>query len=110
MGTYDGKATKVMATRKTSGKSLWWEKAYQGMPHVEVVNEYVHGKDTFEPGSPVKIKNQRGVFLFRCYAKNTLTDTEWLDFIGPEKQWHSFRPEKIKGLVKPRKFRRTAPK
>lgn len=100
-----------MAKRKNAGGPfLWWERAYDGIDHIEPAYELVLGKDTLTPGIPVRIKNQRGIFLFRCFAKNTNTGSEWADFIGPEKQWHSYRVDKIKGMVKPKKFRRKTPK
>lgn len=84
--------------------SLWWERAYEGISDIEVTYELQHGKDTIVPGTRIKVKNQRGEFLFRCVAKRG--EGEWFDCIGPEKQWHSFRLTQLKGMVKPRKFRR----
>lgn len=83
---------------------LWWERAYEGMPDVTVTYSMTHGKDTIMPGTRIKVKGQRGEFLFRCAASKG--ESVWFDCLGPEKQWHSFRPDKLKGMVKPRKFRR----
>ena len=100
-----------MKTKYAGPKSRgWWDLAYEGVENIEPTYEMVHGKDTLLPGTPVRIKNQRGVFLFRCRATNVVTGATWVDFIGPEKQWHSFRQDQVKGMVKPKKFRRKTPK
>ncbi len=88
----------------------WWDLAYEGIKHIEPTYEMVVGRDTLLPGTPIRIRNQRGIFLFRCAARNNITGSEWIDCIGPEKQWHSFRADKIKGMVKPKKFRRKTAK
>lgn len=88
----------------------WWDLAYEGVEHIEPVYEYAHNRDTLLPGTPIRIKNQRGIYLFRCVAENTRTGSKWIDCLGPEKQWHSFTMDRIKGAVKPKKFRRKVSK
>lgn len=97
-----------MAIRRvvSRGKSEWWEGAYPFNEDIHVQYELEFGKDTIKPGNPVRIKFQRGVFNFRCLAHNIKLDSTWIDCIGPDGQWHSFRVDQLKGLVKPKRSRR----
>lgn len=87
-------------------KFEWWENAYTFNDDIHVQYELEFGKDLIKPGSRIKIKNQRGVFIFRCMAHNTKLDSTWIDCLGPNHQWHSFPIDKLKNLVKPKRSRR----
>lgn len=100
-----------MPPRKVTpkGKSEWWENAYTFNDDIHVQYELEFKKDIIKPGNRIKIKNQRGVFLFRCVAHNVRLDKTWIDCIGPDSQWHSFPIEKLKTLVKPKRSRAKKP-
>jgi hypothetical protein len=87
-------------------KSEWWENAYVFNDDIHVLYELEFNKDIIKPGSRIKIKNQRGVFIFRCVAHNIKLDSTWIDCLGPNHQWHSFPIDRLKNLVKPKRSRR----
>lgn len=91
---------------KRPPKSEWWENAYTYNDDIHVQYELNFGKDIIKPGNRIKIKNQRGVFIFRCVAHNVKLDVTWIDCLGPNHQWHSFPITKLKNLVKPKRSRR----
>lgn len=99
-----------MATIKridSTGKSTeWWENAYIFNDDIDVQYELHFEKDVIKPGNPIRIKNQRGIYKFRCLAHNIKLDETWFDCIGPEGSWHSFPVSKLKCLVKPKRSRR----
>lgn len=85
----------------------WWDKAYESHSSIDVEYQYVDGKDVVEPGDKIRFKWERGTFKFRCLAHNVLLDTRWIDCIDDASgEWRSFRVEKFKGKVKPRKRRK----
>jgi hypothetical protein len=85
----------------------WWANAYATHPNIQVEYMYVDGKDLVEPGDDIKFKWERGTFKFRCLAHNILLDVRWIDCIDKESgEWRSFRVEKFKGKVKPRRRRK----
>lgn len=84
----------------------WWENAYVLNDDIHVQYELEFKKDLLKPGSRIKIKNQRGVFIFRCIAHNIKLDSTWIDCLGPNHQWQSFPVDKLKGIVKPKRSRR----
>lgn len=97
------------APRRTKAKNpdSWWQQAYLGMPHITPVYEFQFEGDTIMPKMPIKFKNTRGIFKFRCVATNITTGVTWIDCINADTgEWKSFHIEKFKGLVKPRKPRR----
>jgi hypothetical protein len=96
----------MVARKNTPNSSEWWENAYMYNDEIHVQYELEFNKDIIKPGNPVKIKNQRGVYKFRCLAHNIKLDVTWFDCIGPDGQWHSFYIDKLKCLVKPKRSRR----
>lgn len=74
-------------------------------PNWTIWYEYQLGKDILVPGTPVKIKYERGVYKFEKYVINSKTRTEWIDVTGPE-GYRSFYTEQIKGVVKPKRTRK----
>lgn len=93
--------------KKSSGP--WWENrtAYDNHPDIVVKYEYQHGKDLILPGAKIRIKNQRGTYKFRCWARNTDLEVEWIDCMEEiNGAWCSYRPDKLKGLVKPKRPRK----
>lgn len=95
-----------LTKRDIKGKSEWWEHAYKIHDHIDVQYELKFNNDIIKPGNPIKVKNQRGVFRFRCLAHNTNLDVTWFDCIGPNGSWHSFPIDKLKCLIKPKRSRR----
>lgn len=91
------------------GSSLWWENAYPFNDDIHVQYELEFKKDLIKPGNPIKIKNQRGVFKFRCIAHNIRLDVTWIDCMDPNGQYRSFPIDKLKALVKPKRSRRRKP-
>lgn len=59
-----------------------------------VSEEYVANKRNIVPGTEISFKNQRGRFRFIKHVVNG--EYEWLDVIGNNAQFHSFRPSEIK--------------
>jgi hypothetical protein len=84
---------------------LWWENAYVLMDQIAVQYELQFGKDVIKPGDKIRIKNDRVTYTFRCMAHNISLDTTWIDCIGPDGDWRSFRVSKLKSLVKPKRSR-----
>lgn len=59
-----------------------------------------------EPGTKFKLKNTRGTYSFLRLVENKTLDVIWIDCFDDEtKQFRSFYPDKIKGVVKQRKRR-----
>lgn len=96
--------------RKDKGikNPTWWANAYVTHPDIAVEYRYVDGKDIIEPGDNIKFKWERGVFKFRCLAHNVTLDTRWIDCIADTGEWRSFRVDKFKGKVKPRRRRKVS--
>lgn len=99
-------------TKTGKPETAWWlkENAYTNCDYISVVYELEFGKDVIKPGDMIKIKNMRGTYRFRCVAHNIPMDVTWIDCMDMENgAWCSFRIEKIKCLVKPKKSRRKKP-
>lgn len=93
----------------TPSVDQWWKKAYEGAStgRFAVQYEIEFNGDLIKPGTIVKLKNMRGTFKWRCLVNNVETGAEWFDCIDCETGEHrSFRVEKLKGVVKPKKSRR----
>lgn len=95
---------------KNKGKNpTWWANAYATRPEIAVEYQFIDGKDIIEPNELIKFKWERGTFKFRCLAHNITLDTRWIDCMDLETgEWRSFRVEKLKGKVKPRRRRKVA--
>ena len=74
-------------------------------PNWTIWYEYQHGKDIIVPGTPLKIKYERGIYKFEKHVVNSKTKTEWIDVIGPD-GYRSFYPERLKGIIKPKRKRK----
>lgn len=75
--------------------------------HLYVYYELEFGKSIIKPGDKLKIKNERGNFIFVKWVHNTKTDTSWIDCLdnNQTKHFRSFRIDRIKSLIKPKKSR-----
>ncbi len=63
--------------------------------------ELEFGKDVLVPGTKFKIKNDRNIYIFDCFAHNTKLDISWVDARCVETgEFRSFRVDKIKSVVK----------
>ena len=94
-------------TKTTVDADAWWRHAYKGHPTITADFEYKIGNDVMVPGTKFKVKYSRGEFKFRCVATNTRTGKVWIDAIEVGAAFRSFYPEMIKGVVKPKRRRRT---
>lgn len=95
-----------MVTKKKN-ENAWFENAYADVEHMSVIYEIMVGADTVTPGSPLRIKNRRGTYKFRCLVHNTQLDVSWVDVICMTSgSWISIRPEQIKCVAKPKRSRR----
>ncbi len=88
-----------------TGNSLWWQNAYSGHTNLEVEYEMEHGKDIILPGHPIRIKNLRGEFKFRCFVTDSVSGDTWFDCLSQDGQWRSFRVDQLKGPVRTKKRR-----
>lgn len=96
--------------KTTANPDAWWQNAYQGHPNITAEFEYEFNGDVMVPGTKFKVKYNRGEFKFRCVATNNKTGKVWIDCIEVGSAFRSFYPESIKGVVKPRRRRRTVKK
>ena len=93
----------------TPSVDQWWKKAYEGSSQHRFAVQYeiTFNGEQIKPGTVIKLKNTRGTFKFRCLVNNVETGAEWFDCIDCSTgEWRSFRVEKLKGIVKPKKSRR----
>lgn len=99
-----------MAVRKIISQgqgSEWWQNAYPANDDIHVQYELEFGKDLIKPGTKIRIKNDRNVYLFRCLAHNSRLDVTWIDCISADGAgWRSFSIDKLKCVVKPKRSRR----
>lgn len=95
---------------KNTGSGLVWylqENAYLFNTNIVVQYELQFKDDLIKPGNLIKIKNDRATYKFRCFAHNVVEDETWIDCMDVDRgSWHSFRIDKIKCLVKPKRSRR----
>lgn len=87
-------------------KLNWWEGAYTGNDNITVKYKFEHNSDLIEPRTPLRFKNVRGVFKFRCIATNIETSARWIDCMDHEGQMRSFDVSVLKGVDKPKRLRR----
>ncbi len=98
-----------MALKRTDSTGLvssWWDNAYPINEDIHVQYELSFGQDIIKPGNKIRIKNDRTIYQFRCLVHNSKLDTTWIDCISADGGWRSFRIEKLKCLVKPKKSRK----
>jgi hypothetical protein len=77
-------------------------------------NENIHvyyslnfGKDEIGPGTPLKFKNQRGVFKFIKWVHNQDLDVQWIDCMDiTTGEFKSFYMERLKNIVKKKSRRK----
>lgn len=96
-------------TRRSRVKNpdAWWQQAYLGMPNIVPTYEFEFEGEMVMPKMPIKFKNTRGVYKFRCLATNIETGKTWIDCINADTgEWKSFYIERFKGVVKPKRPRR----
>lgn len=70
-------------------------------PAILRIFELQFGKTLIVPGMKFKIKNSRGVFIFRNVAHNTKLDISWVDAMDDYTgEFRSFYLDRIKSVVK----------
>lgn len=63
--------------------------------------------DTIKPGDKIKFKGERGIFTFQRLAHNQKLDSTWIDCTEDNtRQFRSFRVDKLKLVIRPKKSRR----
>lgn len=99
-----------MPPRTKNTESVAWhlnETAYGFNDDICVKYELEFRGDLIKPGNLIKIKNDRATYKFRCLAHNIKLDSTWIDCMDTSNgAWRSFRIDKIKCLVKPKRSRR----
>ena len=75
--------------------------------HLHVFYELEFKKEIIRPGDKIKIKNERGTFIFVKWVHNSNLDVQWVDCLDNNgtKHFRSFRIESIRSIVKPKKSR-----
>ena len=64
-------------------------------------------KDEIGPGTPLKFKNQRGVFKFIKWVHNQDLDVQWIDCMDiTTGEFKSFYMERLKNIVKKKSRRK----
>lgn len=92
-----------MAGRKRNVESL---KPYWHNPDIFIVYEMKFRKDVIEPGTLIRVKNERSIFRFIRLVRNEKTGQEWVDLFDTTLGgWRSFYPDKIMGLYVAKKSR-----
>lgn len=74
-------------------------------PFWEISYEYQHGKDVILPGTPIKIKGERGVFTFQRVVFHKEKQVSWIDCYSPS-GYRAFYVDRLKGAVKTKKKRK----
>jgi hypothetical protein len=82
---------------------------YAVNPDIYVLYELQFGNDLIKPGTKIKFKNDRTIYLFRLLAHNKKLDQSWIDVMEEGGGWRSFRVENLKSVVKPKRSRRHKP-
>jgi len=86
---------------------------YAGLPHPDnwhVEPSFQHGRQHLTPGTPIKIRGERGVFIFQRHVITEPRDrrrrrAEWIDVIGGTPgvvMYRAFRPERIGRVLRRR--------
>ena len=73
---------------------------------VVVYYELPLGRDVVVPGDKIRIKNQRGLFVFRRLAHNIEKNVQWVDcyeVLGGK--YRAFYVDKVKSVYRPKKSR-----
>lgn len=63
--------------------------------------------DTIKPKDLIRFKRVRGKYRFRFWAHNIKLDSTWIDCVDVSTgEFKSFRIDKLKGVIRPKKSRR----
>ena len=93
-----------MARKRTAMPS---SKPYPHNDAITVYDTYTFKGNEWQRGQEIRIKNMRGTFTFYSYGKNEELGTEWVTVLSKfGGSFHSFRPEKIKDIVRPKAVRK----
>ena len=80
--------------------------AREAFPHSVNITQsdtYDFNGIVIERGKELRIKNLRGIFLFYCYGQNSDLGVEWVTVMSKDAgSFHSYRPDQIKDVVKPK--------
>ena len=80
---------------------------YERYENFHVDYEFNFKRDLVKPGTPLRFKNHRSTFKFRCLVHDTATGVSWIDaFEVGTQQYHSFYVERLHKIVKPKRSRR----
>jgi len=79
-------------------------KPYGHNPKIFVYTELPYKKIIIRPGMEIKIKNQRGTFIFYKWVHNSELDVTWIDCMDKKTgHWRGFYMDQLKGVVTPKK-------
>lgn len=78
-------------------------KMYGINPHWVIHDEILCGKTTVVKNDKIKVKGERGVFLFVKYVTNSETGTDWVTCLSEEtRQFRHFSSDRIKPVPQKR--------
>ena len=98
MGTHE---EHKMNKKKTVKMNL---EPYPLNPDISVQYELAFKKDMIKPGDKIKIKGQRGTFVFRRLAHNSKLDVTWIDCSDADTgETRSFYVEKLMKVIRPKR-------
>ena len=74
--------------------------------HIVCYTELEFGKVVIHPGMEIKIKNQRGTFVFHKWVHNSELDVTWIDCLDKNTgEFRSFYMDRLKRVNLPKKSR-----
>lgn len=93
-----------MVKRKTKTTELT---PYWYNPHISVFYELEFNKKMVVPGTRLKLKGTRGVFIFHKLVHHSKLDKTWIDCMDDSTgEYKSFYVDKIKAIVQPKRSRK----
>lgn len=67
-------------------------------PDITFIDLYIK-KELITPGTLLRVKNDRRVYVFQRMCYNSRLDKEWIDLRSQENgDWLSVRPDRIRGV------------
>lgn len=71
-------------------------------PNWEITYEYKHGRDIITPGMKIKIKKEKGEFIFQRVVYHKEKDVMWIDCYS-RTGYRAFYVDRLKSVVKPKR-------
>jgi hypothetical protein len=71
-------------------------------PNWEIMYEYKHGRDVIVPGTRIKIKKEKGEFVFQRVVHHKEKDVMWIDCYS-KTGYRAFYVDRLKCIVKPKR-------